>query len=356
MTDKAVTLSDIAKKLNVSTVTVSKALRDHPDISPKTTKLIKKVAAEVGYSPNLVARKLSARKSNTIGVVVPKIAHFFFGSIIEHIYNFAFEHGYEILLTVSQESAERESKHIQTLLSMKVDGILISLTQETRNYEIFETVRKRGVPLVFMDRTPDLENVNTVTVDDYRGAFKAVEHLINIGYSKIGHFAGYTNINIGRLRRQGFYDALQKHGIEVNPDWVIEGGYGEQHGYDSFMELYKTNNLPEVVFTVTYPVALGVYMAATEVGVNIPHDIDIICFGNAKMQSLLSPALSCVDQPTDQIAIKSMELLLSNINDTSSVESQSELIETNLVIRGTCVIPGQPSASVEKVFYNRSKK
>lgn len=337
MTDKAVTLSDIAKKLNVSTVTVSKALRGHPDISPKTTKLIKKVAEEVGYTPNLVARKLSARKSNTIGVVVPKIAHFFFGSIIEHIYNKAFDNGYEILLTVSQESSEREKKHIQTLLAMKVDGILISLTQETRDYEIFETVRKRGVPIVFMDRTPDMKSVNTVTVDDYGGALKAVEHLINIGYTKIGHFAGYTNINIGRLRRQGFYDAMKKHNLPIKKEWVIEGGYGEQHGYDSFMELYKANNLPEVVFTVTYPVALGVYMAASEVGIKIPNDIDVICFGNAKMQNLLSPPLSCVDQPTDQIAEKSMDLLISNINDADNLAPHSEVIQTELIIRGTCV-------------------
>lgn len=337
MTDKAVTLSDIAKKLNVSTVTVSKALRGHPDISPKTTKLIKRVADEVGYTPNLVARKLSARKSNTIGVVVPKIAHFFFGSIIEHIYNIAFENNYEILLTVSQEKAELERKHIQTLLSMKVDGILISLTQETKDYEIFETVKKRGVPIVFMDRTPDLKDVNTVTVDDYSGAFKAVEHLIRIGYKNIGHFAGYTNINIGRQRKQGFFDAMEKQNLPVKQEWVIEGGYGEQHGYDSFMDLYKNNNLPEVIFTVTYPVALGVYMAANEVGVNIPKEIDVICFGNAKMQKLLSPPLSCVDQPTDLIASKSMELLLSNINNSDPVAPYSELITTELVLRGTCV-------------------
>ncbi len=121
MKEKAVTLNDIAKKLNLSTVTVSKALRDHPDISPATTKLIKTIAEELGYTPNIMARNLSARNSRTIGVVVPKIAHFFFGSIIEHIYDYAFEHNYEIILMVSQENAETEKRHVQTLLAMKVD-------------------------------------------------------------------------------------------------------------------------------------------------------------------------------------------------------------------------------------------
>lgn len=337
MKNRAVTLSDIAKKLNVSTVTVSKALRGHPDISPKTTKSIKRVAEELGYTPNLVARNLSARKSNTIGVVVPKIAHFFFGSIIEHIYDIAFEHNYEIILTVSQENAVREKKHIQTLLSMKVDGIIISITQETKDFEIFETVNKRGVPIVFMDRIPELKNINTVTVDDYGGSYQAVEHLIKIGYTKIGHFSGYTNINIGRMRCQGFYDAMKDNGFEVNPDWVIEGGFGEHYGYTAFMKLYNENNLPEVIFTVTYPVALGVYMAAAEVGFKIPYDIDLICFGNARMQNLLAPPLSCVDQPTDKIAEKSMELLINNINDTEESVPVNQLIDTDLLLRGTCI-------------------
>ena len=337
MKNKAITLSDIAKKLNVSTVTVSKALREHPDISPKTTKLIKKVAEEMGYTPNLVARNLSARKSNTIGVVVPKIAHFFFGSIIEHIYDIAFEHNYEIILTVSQENAEREKRHLQTLLSMKVDGILISITQETKNYDVFETIKNRGVPVVFMDRTPQLKNVNTVAVDDYGGSYKAIEHLIKLGYTKIGHFAGYTDINIGRLRSLGFRDAMKDHGLDVNPDWIIEGGFGEQYGYKAFMNLYQSKNLPEVIFTVTYPVALGVYMAAEEVGMKIPEDIDVICFGNAKMQSLLSPPLSCVDQPTDKLAHKAMEVLMENINNSDNIETTNEIVKTDLILRGTCI-------------------
>lgn len=337
MKDKAITLNDIANRLNVSTVTVSKALRNHPDISPATTKLIKKVAEELGYTPNIMARNLSARKSNTIGVVIPKIAHFFFGSIIEHIYNVAFEHNYEIILTVSQENPEREKRHIHTLLAMKVDGIIISITQETNDYEIFNMVKRRGIPIVFIDRIPQIENINSVAVNDRQGAFKAIEHAIKLGYRKIGHLAGYTNINIGRDRKQGFIDAMNSYGIEINSDWIIEGGFGEKYGYDAFMRLYHQKNLPDLFLTVTYPVALGVYIAAAEVGLKIPDDIDIICFGNAEVQNFLSPPLSCIDQPTQLISEASMDLIMKSIKEPDELETRNIIIDTQLILRGTCI-------------------
>ncbi|MCB0729567.1 MAG: LacI family DNA-binding transcriptional regulator [Ignavibacteriae bacterium] len=337
MVNKSVRLSDIAERLNVSTVTVSKALRNHPDISPQTKKIISDVAAEMGYTPNFMARNLSSRKSNTIGIVVPKIAHFFFGSIIESIYNIAFKNNYEIILTVSQEDAEIERKHIQTLLSMRVDGIIISITQETKDYSIFETVKSRGVPIVFMDRIPQIPNIDTVFVDDRGGAFKAVEHAIKLGYKKIAHFAGYTEINIGQLRYLGFEDAMKKYNLPVNKDWVCRGGFGEKYGYESFMKLYRENNLPDLIFTVTYPVALGIYMAASELNLKIPNDIDVICFGDAKVQKFLSPPLSCITQPTNLIAEKSMEILLEKINKTEEITYKSIEIPTELMLRGTCI-------------------
>lgn len=337
MKGKTIKLSDIAEQLNVSTVTVSKALRGHPDISPKTTKLIRETAEKIGYTPNFMARNLSARKSNTIGIIVPKIAHYFFGSIIESIYDIAFQNNYEIILTVSQENEEREKRHIQTLLSMKVDGIIISISQETKDYSIFETVRSRGVPIVFMDRVPKIPDIDSVSVNDRFGAYRAIEHAIGLGYKKIGHFAGYTDINIGQQRYLGFEDAMKKHNIPINPEWVCRGGFGEKSGYESFMKLYKENNLPDLIFTVTYPVALGVYMAAAEVGLKIPDDIDVLAFGNAKVQKFLSPPLSCVDQPTDQLAAKSMELLFNRINNPDEKSTREVEVPTELVLRGTCI-------------------
>ncbi len=332
-----VTLSDIAKQLNVSKVTVSKALRGHPDISRETTRLVKKVAEELGYTPNFAARNLSSRKSNTIGVVVPKIAHFFFSSIIESIYDEAFYNNYDIALTVSQENAEREKKHIETLMAMRVDGVIVSITQETKDSTIFEKVLSRNVPLVFMDRVLQVGGTSQVTVDDRGGAVKAIELAISNGYTKIAHIGGYKEINIGKNRYEGFAEAMKKHGLPVDPDWVIHGGFGEDDGYQGFMKIYKSGKMPEFIFAVTYPVALGVYAAAAEVGVRIPEDLDIICFGSASINKFLKPALTYVDQPTRTLGKAAVDLVIEHIGETENYQPKLIEVPTELVIRDTCI-------------------
>ena len=336
MKPKSITLDDIAKRLNVSRVTVSKALRGHPDISAKTADQVKELAKELGYTPNYMARNLSSKKSNTLGLVVPKIAHFFFGSLIEAIYDTAFNYNYEIILTVSQENEERERKHIQTLLSMRVDGIIISISEYTHNTEIFNSVKKMGIPLVFVDRVLNIPGFSSVSVDDRGGAFKVVEHAIKVGYRNIGHLAGYRGINIGDKRRQGFEDALQKYNIQENPDWVVEGGFGEDDGYNGFMKMYKSGKLPDFIFASTYPVALGAYAAIEDLGLKIPNDIDIMCFGNSDVNRFISPSLSCVDQPTDKLGKNAVETVIKHINNPN-IEEQHIEIETDLILRETCM-------------------
>lgn len=337
MQSKQVTLNDIAQKLGVSIITVSKALRGHPDISTNTAELIKKTASEIGYTPNYMARNLAAGRSNTIGVVLPQIAHHFFSSVIDQIYTHAYVNNYEVFLTVSHENAEMQAKQIQTLLSMRVDGIIISISQDTSNFEIFEVARKKKVPIVFMDRIPNLANCNTVTVDDRGGAYKAIDHAIKLGYKNIAHFAGNTRINIGRERIHGFIDAMNDNKIPINNDWIVEGDYSEKSGYDVFMKLYHEKNLPDLILAVTYPVAIGIYSAAKEVGLKIPDDIDLICFGNSEVQNFLSPPLSCVNQSTELLAEKSIELLLQNIDNVDNFKCKNLVIDTDMIFRGTCI-------------------
>ena len=337
MSPRQVTLNDIAKKLGVSIITVSKALRGHPDISQATAELVKKTADELGYSPNFMARNLASRKSNSIGVVLPQIAHHFFSSIMDFIYDYAKLHNFQIFLTVSQENSEMQKKQIQTLLSMRVDGLIISISQDTLNFEIFENAINHQVPIVFMDRIPALKNCNSVTVDDRDGAYKAIDHAIKLGYKKIAHFAGYSNINIGRERMIGFKKAMMDHGLKVNDDWIIEGDYEEKHGYDSFMKLYHERKMPDLILAVTFPVAIGIYTAAKEVGMKIPEDIDLICFGNSPVQEFLSPPLSCINQPTDHLAKKSFDLLMENIENPDGFKHKQIVIDTELILRGTCI-------------------
>ncbi|MGA7161752.1 MAG: LacI family DNA-binding transcriptional regulator [Bacteroidota bacterium] len=344
-----VTLDDIARRLKVSRVTVSKALRGHSDISDETAKKVRGVAKELGYSPNYMARNLSARRSNMLGFVVPKIAHFFFGSLIEAVYNTAFENNYETILTVSQESEERERKHIETLISMRVDGIIISMSQETRNLEIFRWVKKMGVPLLFVDRMPEptLPGFSSVLIDDRGGSRDAVEHaIVDVGYTKLGFIGGGNPwINIGKNRLLGFEEALKKNNIPIRNEWVVPGGFGAKDGYDGFMQIYKRGTLPEFIFAATYPVAVGVYEAAKKLALRIPDDIDIMCFGDSDMSHLLSPALSCVNQPTRELGITAVESMLDIIKSHEKQKEHHVVIPAGLTLRETC----KPRSLHEKI-------
>ncbi|MCF6270077.1 MAG: LacI family transcriptional regulator [Melioribacteraceae bacterium] len=334
---KSITLNDIAIKLNVSKVTVSKALRNHPDISENRRREIKSVASQLGYIPNFVARNLSSKKTRTIGVIVPVIANSFFADIIESIYNCAFKNDYNIILAVSQEDSEKERKHLETMLSMRVDGVIISIAEHSENKDFFNIIKKRGIPIVFFDRTIDEKEFSSVTLSNKDGAFKAVQKAIENGYSKIGHIAGWKDSNIGRDRYRGYKQALKKSGIKLNSDWVLFSGFGKKDGYDSFMKMHQENKLPEILFAVTFPVALGIQEAAKEVGVNIPKDLDIICFGDSKLNDYLNPSISCVTHNTTEFAEAAFNLLLKQINAGDKFADEHLEIETKLLLKETCI-------------------
>ena len=331
-----ITLADIARELNISKVSVSKALRDHPDISDRTKRLVKEKALDMGYMPNFNARNLSSNKSNTIGLVVPKIAHFFFSEVIEAIYEIANHNNYDIILTVSREDSELERNNIIKLLSMRVDGLLISVSQNIKDTSIFDVIKKKNIPLVFFDRMIEGLDFSSVTVNDIRGAFDATEMAIRAGYSKISHFSGYQNTNIGRDRLTGFKNAMEKHGIQIHDEWIVEGGYDEKHGYEGLQQLHRLGNLPEIVFAVTYPVALGIYDAARDLALRIPEDIDVICFGDSQVNKYLKPALTCVDQPVKEIGHKAIELLIERIENSNIKTSKHIVLDAPIKFRETC--------------------
>ena len=332
---KQITLADIAEALNVSKVTISKALRNHPDIGEAMKQKVRNTAEKLGYVPNFMARNLSSQRSQTIGLVVPKIAHHFFAATIEAIYETAYEHNYEVILTVSQESAANEKKHIQTLLSMRVDGLLVSTSEQTKDTAVFKTANKRGVPLVFFDRAPDNSEFSMVTSDDEGGSYQAVRRMIRVGYTNIAHLAGYRHTNIGAKRRAGYERAMQEGGAALKPELIIEGGFSETDGYYGFFKLFKQAPLPQAIFAVTYPVALGILLAADEIGIKIPDDLDLLCFGGSEYNRFIKPPLSFVDQPTEVLGKTAVELLLSEIMNPEQ-KPKNITIPTRLVICETC--------------------
>lgn len=326
---RKVRLSDIAERLNLTKVSVSKALRDHPDISKDTRALVKKTAVEMGYSPNLLARSLSSQKSHTLGVVVPKIAHTFFASVIDAIQDRATAAGYGILLAVSNETAELERQHIERLLAMRVDGLLVSTSQQRPDRAIYERVRVMGVPLVFFDRRVEGMGFSSVTVDDRDGAFRAVDHLIRQGRRKIAHVAGTADSEIGRERRVGYEAALRRHGIPVYEPWIVEGGFDEWHGYRAFQALLASGELPEVIFTVSFPVGLGVHGAIVERDPALVDRIQILAFGEGGLNEFYTYPHLCVRQPTRDIGEQAVKLLLEHIGGVQ--EPRHVVLRTELL-------------------------
>ena len=328
---KQVRLSDIAERLGLSKMSVSKALRNQPDISEETRMRVKSMAEEMGYVPNLVARSLSSKRSKTLGVVLPKIAHSFFAPVLDGIHERAAEEGYEIVLTVSRERAEAERRHVETLLAMQVDGLLVSVSQEQPERDVYERVRELGVPLVFFDRVIEGLGFSSVTVDDRSGARRAIEYVIEQGHEKIAHLAGYDYLNIGRERRRGYEEALRAHDLPVREDWIVEGGIDEEDGYHGFKKILETGEVPDVLFTITFPAGLGALDALREVDPERVDDLQVIAFGNRGFNRYLRRPFICVEQPTRELGRRATSVLMKEINSGRPSEAKHLVLSTGLV-------------------------
>lgn len=321
------TQTDIAKRLNVTRITVSKALRDHPDISLEMKKKVNETAQKLGYIPNLIAQNLTSKKTFTLGVVIPDLENSFFALATNSIIDTANDKNYNVFVTVSRESHKNEKLNLEKLIGMRVDGLLVCLSQQTTNPQIFSHIKMLNIPLVFFDRQFEGLDFPSITFDDRNGAILALENIIDEGYTKIAHIAGYSNVSIGKERSEGFKQALKNKGIEVNPDWVLEGGFGIIDGYNAFMKLFHANNLPEVIFTVNDRAALGAYHAAKEIGIRIPEDIGIAAFGFNEIAETFTPPLSIVNQNPRGLGLAAATMILKVIENNNSVKKTQITIE-----------------------------
>jgi LacI family transcriptional regulator len=327
MKKEPVTQQDIADRLNVSRITISKALRDHPDISLEMKGKVKKAVEEMGYSPNLIAKQLTLRKTFTLGIVVPDLENSFFSYLTDSIIDAATERNYHIILTVSREKEENEYRNIRNLIGMRVDGLLVCVSQFTTNTGIFEYAGRMNIPLVFFDRAMKGIGFSYVAFNDKSGTTDAINQLTTAGYSKIAHFSGYSNISIGADRCNGYKEALVNNGIAVRDEWIIEGGYEIEDGYRAFEQLYSTGNLPEIILAVNDRVALGAYKAIRRAGLKIPDDIGIIGYGFSETAQLFSPTLSIINQDPRKMGRIAANLLINEIQGDSGATVAEVLIE-----------------------------
>lgn len=336
-----VTIKDIARELGISPSTVSRALKDHPDISTETKKVVHALAEKLNYQPNIVALNLRQKKTNTIGVIIPELVHFFFSTVISGIEDVAYQAGYSVILAQSNESYEREKTDIKALFNSRVDGMLISVSRETKNFDHIESIISKGVPVVFYDRMYGNPNTSKVIVDDYIGAKEAVEHLIDQGYKRIAHLEGAPGLFISEDRKRGYIDALKEHKMEVKDALIQECPSGSQEdGNRATKKLLAMSQPPDAIFTNNDPMAIGAMMAIKEKGLKIPQDIGLVGFSNWSYGSLIEPSLTTVDQPGFEMGQEAARLLIRQIEAGDKDQEplpETKILKTKLIVRDSSI-------------------
>jgi len=334
MNNQQITVKDIARILNLHHTTVSKALRNHPDIRQETKELVFTTAKELDYHPNSLAKSLRNRRSQTIGVIVPTIKNDFFSTVISGIEEVAYREDHNIIVCQSHETVEREILNVSSMVSNLVAGLLISVSQTTRSGDHFRIFEKRKIPLVFFDRVCEDITASKVVADDYQGAFEAVEHLIQSGRWTIAHFSGPETISVSRHRRKGYTDALLRNNLPVDDGWIIQGGFLEEDGSRAFQQVALRGKLPEAVFAVNDPVAIGAYHQIKRLGLRIPEDIALVGFGDNILSSYLNPPLTTVKQSPYELGKISAEIILEQIKNPSEMTNpREEIVKTHLIVR-----------------------
>ncbi len=341
-----ITIKDIARELGISPSTVSRALKDHPDISVQTKKAVNELAEKLNYQPNIVALNLRQKKTNTIGVIIPEIVHFFFSTVISGIEDVAYTAGYNVILAQSNESYQREMTDMKALFNSRVDGMLLSVSRETTNFDHIESIISKGVPIVFYDRMYNSPTSSKVIVDDYAGAKEAVSHLIEQGCKRIGHLNGAPNLIISIDRYKGYQDALTENGLEVNDNLIVTCPSGTfEEGKKATRKLLALPNPPDAIFANNDPMAMGAMMAIKEKGLKIPKDVAIVGFSNWFFGELMEPSLTTVDQPGFEMGQEAARLLIRQIEmkekDQFEIQPETKILKTRLIIRDSSLKSGK---------------
>jgi len=327
-----ITIKDIAKALNISASTVSRALKDHPDISRETKIAVNTLAANLRYKPNAVALSLKNSKTNTIGVIVPEIVHFFFSSVISGIEDVAYDAGYNVMVCQSNERYAREVINAQALDSNRVEGALVSVSKETHDFTHLQNLEENGIPIVFFDRAPGGLDVDSVIIDDRKAAYNATCHLIETGCQRIAHLAAPQTLGIAIERFEGYKQALKDHGIPINEDWVVVADSFELAG-DAVRNLMHLPTPPDAIFAVNDMTAIGAIKTLQNMSIAVPQKVAVIGFSASFFSDITTPTLSSVDQHGYEMGVEAAKLLLERIGKPVVGKHKTLYIDTHLVLR-----------------------
>ena len=329
---KDVTIYDIAQKLELSSATVSRGLKDHPAINKKTRKKIQDAARELGYRHNRFASSLRNQKSHTIGVIVHELNSNFITSVLAGIEKVTTEAGYDLIIAHSSESYEKEAANALNLFHKRVDGLIASLAFDTKNLDHFNYFREKGIPVIFFDRVEEKSESTKVIIDNYKCGYQATQHLIEQGCRRIVMVTANLKRNVYAQRHKGYSDALFDNGIAHNKELVLIKDLSEQCGVEAALEILKMKPLPDGAFITNDFSAAVCMQTLKEHGVKIPGDIAIVGFNNDAISKIVEPQLTTIYYPgIDMGEIAARNLInhlngLSDIRQTNTVVVRSELI------------------------------
>lgn len=337
VTMKEATLKQIAETLGISITTVSKALKNYPDVSAKTRKAVYDLAHQLQYTPNSFAVNLRTKESKTIGVIIPELVHHFFSSVIDGIVAEAEKNGYLVIIQQSSESVVMEKSQVELLLNKRVDGIVMSLSNESNDDEHLKELLRRGVPFVQFDKISKLLNSSKVIIDDQKAAFEATAHLISKGCTKIAHIRGPVNPQNAIDRFLGYKKGLEKHDIPFDPSLVYTcSRVSFEEGKEFAAQIVKDHPDVEGIFCITDLVAVGVLAYFNENNIKVPQQIKVIGFSNWFMSQVITPKLSTVEQPSYDMGVAAFNLLLEEMNarkENRSIEPKTVRLETQIIER-----------------------
>ena len=332
MAERNITIKDIAQALGISKSTVSRVLQNAYDVNPETRKLVLDKMQEMRYRPNMMARNLKKKNTNTIGVNIPAFDIPFYSQAISGIQNEAARQGFNIITCQSNEQYETELKNIDTLLASQVDGMLISISRTTRNVKHLLELQRNNIPLVLFNRVAGLMDFSKVFVNDFDGAYKMVNYLIDKGYRKIAHITGPRNLSLSKKRIEGYKKSLEEHGIEFSEDLLIEGDFSFSDGARCANALLDKKVDMDAIFCVCDSMALGCMNALKSRGMKIPFDIAVAGYTNDPAAEFVDPGLTTIAQPSYQIGVESAALLIQKIKKPGTPR-KDVMLDTELVVR-----------------------
>ncbi|HTH54999.1 MAG TPA: LacI family DNA-binding transcriptional regulator [Cyclobacteriaceae bacterium] len=334
---KEVTIYDIAKVLNVSPATVSRGLKDHPGIRKDTKKRIVKTAEKMGYQHNSFASNLRKKTSKTVGVIVPRLDSYFMSSVIagmEKVLNGA---GYNLIISQSQESVKKEIASTQTLFHGRVDGLLVSLSSETKNLDHFDLIFKKKIPLIFFDRVIELPHCTSIIINNEKAGYDATMHLIENGCKRIGHITGSLNRNVYADRLKGFKKALSEKKIAYDPKLVFTDSLTDAAGADVANEILSMSKKPDGIFTANDTSAVACMRELKRAGIKIPQDIAFVGFNNDPISRVIEPNLTTIHYPGEEMGEMAATTLINSLKHLSAGKLNKVIINHELIVRQSSV-------------------